>query len=97
VSSASGAASAVNAQALGAVPAGCRVEDSMGERFLPAAPGALAAPLVHQASSDNCHQPAVGVIRKAILRPSKGRFQQCFLDGVLAGIELAVAAGFPGP
>jgi hypothetical protein len=67
-----------------------RSADGLG--LLPPAAGGVAAQLVGEATRRHRHQPPSGILRPSLHRPlGRGR-QQRLLDGVLAGVEVAVAA-----
>src|SRR3954463_4935026 len=67
-----------------------RGADGIG--LLPPAAGGVAAQLVGEATRRHRHQPRPGILRPPLHRPlGRGRLER-LLDGVLAGVEVAVAA-----
>src|SRR6266849_5056837 len=65
-----------------------QLQDRIG--LLTSPPGALAAPLVNQASRGDGQQPRSRVRRNTLSCPLQRRGQERLLDGILTGVELAV-------
>ena len=63
-----------------------------GGRF-PVPTGLLAPPLVDQPPLGDLDQPATRAGRDAVSGPVHGRREQCLLNGILGGVEVAVPAG----
>ncbi len=67
-----------------------RVGLAPGDRLLPAGPGLIAAPLIHQAARGHRDQPGFRVVRHTLARPLPSRSKQRLLHCVLGSFEVAV-------